>query len=401
MGVFISMSMLLLRRRLETPFSSWVVGVVGFASWLILVSTYVDAAIILVLFILLSLPIYFFLNKEVFKDILRIIPVTGLMVLLATPVLTYATFLTFDLRLRAATGTGIPSAIWALPSEILGFVDVFSQNSITRSIETTVLGILITSSIFWQILKKLQQKNLAGDFAVLGATGFLTIGIGFVLSYTGKLHSNYIYTKVSVYVAPIIIIVWIASLKTPKSVVGNKTSSSEAKAFKFASSGYISLLLIISLIAVTSSYVASRNIATQGTEIPYTFAKLSQDKTAQRELAKYNYLTPYILSANYLGVIGNVHWISKATNDIELKNRLDVPLRLICYSIDTNCKPTTPRIPNARLESFGLIQYQSPLSTRQFAALSPKDRYKENFLVFGMTPIAIADRFIGGNPYYN
>ena len=154
------------------------------------------------------------------------------------------------------------------------------------------------------------------------------------------------------------------------------------------------------MIATFSSYTATKNISVQGTAIPYTFAKLIDDKDAQAELARYNYLTNYILSSNYLGVIGDIHWVSKAPNDLELKDRLDLPLRLLCFSVDTSCKPTTPRIPDAKLESFGLLQYESPITSREFAALSPRDRYSANFKVFGVTPIEIPERFIGGNPYY-
>jgi hypothetical protein len=71
LGVFTALTLLVQRRRLEQPFSSWIVGVIAFASWLILLATYVDAAIILTLFIFLSLPIYYFLNRGVFKDILK------------------------------------------------------------------------------------------------------------------------------------------------------------------------------------------------------------------------------------------------------------------------------------------------------------------------------------------
>jgi len=400
LGIFTAFALLLQRRRYEQLFSIWIVGIVAFASWLVLLATYVDAAIILALFIFLTLPIYFFLNRQVFIDLLRIIPLSGLAVLVATPVLTYATTLTFDLRLRAATGTGIPSAIWAFPSEIFGFIDVFSQESNSRSNETTALGIFLTLAILWQLVKKLPDKSIISDVAVMGIAGFITIAIGFVLSYTGKQHTNYIYTKIAVYVTPIIVIAWIVSFKSPKVPSGRKASSAQMRPYKYISAGYISAVCIAASIATFSSYTATKNISIQGTAIPYTFAKLIEDEAAQEELTKYNYLTNYILSSNYLGVIGDVHWVSKAPNDLELKGRLNLPLRLLCYSIDTNCKPTTPRIPDAKLESFGLIQYEAPITTEEFAALSPRERYAINFKAFGVAPSEIPERFIGGNPYY-
>ena len=400
-GIFITLSLLIQRRRFEQPFHLLPVGIFGFASWLTLFATYVDAAIILVLFICISLPIYYFLNREVFRDILKVIPFSGLAVLLATPVLTYATVITFDLRLRAATGTGIPSAIWPFPSELLGFVDVFSQATILRSPETTLLGLLLTLTIFWQLAKKIPQRNLGSDFAALGIAGLAAMFVGFILSYTGKLHTNYIYSKISVYVAPIVLIALIANLKTPKSQNLKKPTSKQMQSQKFAMSGYFAVLISIALITGASSFNATRNIVKQSTNIPYAYVGLMENKELVAGLSKYNYLLSYTAPANYVGVFANVHWISKAPNDIVLKDRLDIELRLLCFSSDVNCKPATPLIPNAELQKYGLIEYQSPFTTRIFNALSPRDRFRVNFEAFGLPPTVIPERFIGGNPYYN
>ncbi|MEI6021385.1 MAG: insulinase family protein [Bacteroidota bacterium] len=122
---------------------------------------------------------------------------------------------------------------------------------------------------------------------------------------------------------------------------------------------------------------------------------------AQKVLSENNYLVTYIADANYLGIFADVHWISKAPNDMILKDRLDVPLRILCYSYDGNCKPATPRISDPVLEKYGLIQYESPYTTREFAALTPRERYAANFNATGQAPFEIPERFIGGNPYYN
>jgi hypothetical protein len=150
-----------------------------------------------------------------------------------------------------------------------------------------------------------------------------------------------------------------------------------------------------------SSFSATNSLSTQGTTIPYEFANLIENKDLQERVSEYNYLTPYILSANFLGVIANVHWVSKAPNDIKLDSRQSKEMRLICYSVDTNCKPTTSRISDPELEKFGFIQFESPISTEEFSKLSPRDRYKFNFEVFGTAAQEIPERFIGGNPYYN
>jgi hypothetical protein len=41
------------------------------------------------------------------------------------------------------------------------------------------------------------------------------------------------------------------------------------------------------------------------------------------------------------------------------------------------------------------------MTTKEFAELTPRLRFDENFRVFGQDPQVIPERFIGGNPYYN
>ena len=401
MGIFTTLVLVIQRRRAEVPFSLRVVGLFGFASWLILYATYVDAAIILAMFICISLPVYYFVNRAVFKDIVKVFPLSGLAVLVATPLLTYATIITFDLRLQAAQGTGTGAGIWPYPSESLGFVDVFSVPSAIRSAETTVVGLLLTLSIAWLLIKRIPKRTIDSDFAALGITGLATMLVGFILSYAGRLHTPYIFSKISVYVAPIVVIAFIAILKEPKSSGSKKASGKQAQTKKNSALGYQVVLISLAIITAGSSLNATNNNAKQSGVISYAFAPLMQDKQAQATLSSNNYLVSYIADANYLGIFADVHWISKAPNDMILKDRLDIPLRILCYSYDANCKPSTPRISDPVLEKYGLIQYESPYTTREFAALSPRDRYAANFNAVGQAPFEIPERFIGGNPYYN
>jgi hypothetical protein len=401
MGIFTTLALVILRRRSEQSFSLKVVGLFAFASWLILYATYVDAAIILAMFIFISLPVYYFINRVVFNDILKVFVLSGLAVLAAAPVLTYATIITFDLRLQAAQGTGTASTLWPFPSESLGFIDVFSQTNAVRSPETGLVGFVITASIVWLLVKRITKRNLDSDLAALGITGLLTMLVGFVLSYAGRLHTPYIYSKISVYVAPIVVIAFIAILQAPKQTGSKKSSNKQGKAGKNSSLGYQSVLISLAIVTAVSSFNATNNNAKQSGVISYSFAGLMQDEQAQKTLSENNYLVTYIADANYLGIFADVHWISKAPNDIILKDRLDVPLRVLCYSYDGNCKPATPRISDPVLEKYGLIQYESPYTTREFAALTPRDRFTANFNATGQAPFEIPERFIGGNPYYN
>jgi hypothetical protein len=383
------------------PFRSLLVISTG--SWTILIATYVDAAIILGLLGLVASIVFIFIDKRISLEIVKNFAFSGVIALLINPVLTYATILTFDLRLKAATGTGLASNLWSFPSEIFGFIDVFSSTEAKRSFETMLLGIIVTSAIIFSLVKKSRVGQGDYHLAYLSLSAFIVVLIGFILSYTGKLQTNYIYNKVSIYVTPLIIILWVTSFKLPnqKSPRNSNMKMLTSRDRHVSKIGFALSLLIVTGIPMVSSFSATKSLSTQGTTIPYDFAELIENKSVQKRIKDYNYLTPYILSANFLGVIGNVHWVSKAPNDIKLDSRESKEMRLICYSVDTNCKPATKRISDPELEKFGFIQYESPISSLEFSKLSPRDRYRVNFEVFGLTPQEIPERFIGGNPYFN
>jgi hypothetical protein len=161
------------------------------------------------------------------------------------------------------------------------------------------------------------------------------------------------------------------------------------------------LLVVILSSSVFGAVSVSSKLSTEGSTISNEMKELISSKELQTRLSQYNYLTPYVLSANYLGVLGEIYWISKSPNDMNLETRMTRELRLICYLGDPNCKPSSAKISDPDLERFGLIQYAAPITTEEFSALSISDRYKFNFNVFGMKPIPIPGKFIGGNPYLN
>jgi len=359
-------------------------------AWLAIAVTYIDAAIVMVLFALVTVIVLSLFSRKSVIPFVKVFFISGLIAALAVPVFTYASLLTFDFRIRAASGTGLPSQIWPLPSEILGFVDIFTSDSSARTSETMLLAILITSYFIYKLIQgKFKIKSLSW-LSNLGIAALAVVGVGFVLSITGKLGTNYIYLKVATYIAPLLIISLFLLLDGTKSVLGKR---------KFSWNLITPALLMV--IALTSSYNSSGNLAKQGTNIPGEFGKLLDDPEIQRELNDFNYLTPYITAANFLGVFGNTHWISKAPNDLILEDRLDIELRLICFSVDTTCLPSTERISSPKLESFGFMIFKAPMTTGEFEALTPKARFDENFKAFGQEPQVIPDRFIGGNPYYN
>ena len=83
--------------------------------------------------------------------------------------------------------------------------------------------------------------------------------VGFVLSYAGRLHTPYIYSKISVYVAPIVVIAFIAILQAPKQTGSKKSSNKQGKAGKNSSLGYQSVLISLAIITAASSFNATSN----------------------------------------------------------------------------------------------------------------------------------------------
>lgn len=361
--------------------------------WLGASVTYIDASIVLVLYSLVLAILLLVFNRQKLSIFLKVLTVSGLVAASLVPIFTYATALTFDFRLKAATGTGIPSKIWPLPSELMGMVDIFTSGSQTRTPETLLAALILSAYILFKVLQSVLRHSETSWLGILGLATLMVFGIGFLLSVTGRLGTNYIYLKVSTYIAPLAVIVLLALL--------DHSYNKSAKPIRQTYPLYLITPIIFTLLALSSGSNSNSSFYRQGMTVPNGFKPLLEDDKLQAELTAYNYLTPYIISSNVLGVLGDVHWISKAPNDLILDSRMDKELRLICFSVDTSCQPKTPRIPNPRLESFGLLIFESPLSTKDFVALTPRIRFDENFRVFGQDPQVIPDRFIGGNPYYN
>jgi hypothetical protein len=126
--------------------------------------------------------------------------------------------------------------------------------------------------------------------------------------------------------------------------------------------------------------------------------EILSNEEAQTELTKYNYLTTYRALSNVLGFVGDVHWVSKAPNDQRLETRLGNEMRLICFAGDGACLPKTQEIRVPSLNKYGLRVFQSPITTAQFAALPPLERYYAAMDAIGQARFEIPERFIGGNP---
>lgn len=386
LGIYFSI-ILIIKQNEKKILRNFLVLGVSTSSWIILLTTYVDAAFILVIFLLVLMILLLGTKDHLSKQVFLCLTTGGFLSLLLNPVLTYSTLSNLDLRGQSAGNTGIDSNVWLLPSELIGFTSGTTSLSIARSAPSFALGIIITFGFL--ILMSINLNKSAFSKILLSLS--LTLILGFVASRF-LADSNYIYHKIGVYLAPAFVV--FSLLKVEEITKSQKKQNLSTKLILVNS-----LLVLFTLNSIISASATSTAVSKQGSTISNEMKNLIGSEKLQERLSEYNYLAPYVLSGNYLGVIGNVHWISKSPNDIDLGTRASYQLRLICYKGDPNCNPSTKAIEDPELEAFGLVQFESPISSTEFSNLSIKERYSINFRVFGMPEIVVPEKFLGGNPY--
>lgn len=152
-------------------------------------------------------------------------------------------------------------------------------------------------------------------------------------------------------------------------------------------------IMVASVVSVNTGLIRQQEFS-----YPSEMTTILNDEAAQSELSNYNYLTTYRSISNVLGFVGDTHWVGKAPNDILLATRMDKEMRLICFTGDTLCTPKTPEIVGNILNTYGFKVYQSPITTAQYATLTPLDRFHAAMDAVGQPRFDIPDRFVGGNP---
>jgi hypothetical protein len=77
---------------------------------------------------------------------------------------------------------------------------------------------------------------------------------------------------------------------------------------------------------------------------------------------------------------------------------MNYEMRIICFKGDTACAPKSTEILDSVLSKYGLRVFQSSISTMDYAALKPLDRYYAAMDAVGQARFEVPERFIGGNP---
>lgn len=365
--------------------------------WLANAVTYIDSSMTLAAVFIVSIVfLAFFTKKDLSVSLAKTTFYGGVLAALIVAPYTFAAISTMSIRLRLASGTGFLFNHWPLPSEMLGLINIWTgEAGKARDPLILFLGILFSAAIVTTIVRGLPSKNLWDrSVSYLGLSILLVCGAIALWASQTSLGSNYSYVKVATYVTPIFLL-----------IIGERMSEnlhrSRAKNPKNDTPYVLRMITPLFFVGVMLLSVVNSNLGLSKKSefsFPDSMIQILNNTEAQAELEKYNYLTTYRALSNVLGFVGDVHWVSKAPNDQRLESRIDREMRIICFDGDSACAPKTQEITIPSLNKFGLRVFQSPISTAQFAALSPKDRYFASMDAVGQARFEIPERFIGGNP---
>ena len=365
--------------------------------WLANAVTYIDSSMTLAaVFAISTLFLGIFTSKKTASNLALTTFLGGIIAALIVAPYSYAALSTLSIRLRLASGTGIIFDHWPLPSEILGLLNIWTgEAGRSRDPLILLLGILFSLSILILVLRGISSKNpWDRSVSLLGLSILLVCGSVALWASQTSLGSNYSYVKVATYLSPLFLL-----------VIGERMSANlqagRAKNPKNDTPLALRMLTPIFFVGVLLSSSISTNqglMSKSEFKFPLEMIKILNDDAAQEELSSFNYLTTYRSVSNVFGFVGNVHWISKAPNDQRLETRINQELRIICFDGDTACLPKTSQITGTVLSKYGFKVFESPISTSQFAALAPLDRYYAAMDAVGQARFEVPERFIGGNP---
>jgi hypothetical protein len=351
---------------------------------------YIDATFVIVAVIFAIMFVYVFINRSILLNLVKLVVIPGCVAIILAQVFIYNLFLGFRDRATAVSNTGVNVNNWKMPSQLMGLFSNYSvYNEKTPQITLTfsiVISLLMVMFLISQ-LRKRKSENL--DFAILGLISMLGYLLSFVVGFNLPTKSDYLYSKIGVYLAPFvmtsILIILIKNL-----------SSNKFKSITLGAILTLSLVNVGSAIAVENKFSSSKDVIIR---IPKEYRELINDDATRNYLESNNYIMPYKVAYNYLALFGVKYLISKAPNDMDFDKRMDNSLRVICFLGEVSCKVNTPQINNSELNKYGIIEYESTITTSEYKALSIIDRYNFVTDILGQQRISVPDKFLGGNPY--
>jgi hypothetical protein len=362
----------------------------GTCSFLSSSLSYVDGTFGAVLVVTILSILMLILNRNTLKSIIKYLVIPGITSLILTPLFTYLILSNLSGRANAASGTGVTTGIWKLPSQFIGLFTPYTSTFETKNNLTILISVLLSTFIVALLCYAFLRKNTPQYiFATLAISALIVNLFGFILGYYSRNQSDYIYNKISTYAAPFLTF----------SILIILFYFSQEKKFKSMS---IALITIISsVVLINSIYVENKFSSSNDTiiKVPNTYRNLLNDKKLYNYLDSNNYIMPYKPAYSFAGLFGVNYWISKAPNDMNLNSRINNPLRLLCFKGDNVCNPKSEPIQNPELEKYGIIEFQSQLTTLEYSKLSIIDRYNYATDSFSQPRINIPEKYLGGNPY--
>lgn len=365
--------------------------------WLANAVTYIDSSMTLAAVFLVSiLFLALFTNRDISISLAKTTFYGGLLAAIVVTPYSFAAISTMSIRLKLASGTGIIFDHWPLPSEMLGLINIWTgEAGKSRDPLIMLLSILFSVAIIATVLRGIPSKNLWDrSVSLLGLSILLVCGAIALWASQTSLGSNYSYVKVATYVTPLFMLVIGERMsENLKSGRARNTKNDTPYALRMVSPVFLVSIMVLSVGTANSGLIKKSEFT-----FPSSMTKILSNDEAQDELSKYNYLTTYRALSNVLGFVGDVHWVSKAPNDQRLESRMKNQMRIICFVGDNACLPKTQELSVPSLNKYGLRVYESPISSAQFAALKPLDRYYAAMDAVGQARFEVPERFIGGNP---
>jgi hypothetical protein len=359
------------------------------SSWIMSAVTYVDATFIVAFLVLIYTIFIFWINKALAKSLIKLMILPGALASILIPFFTYSILVNLSYRIDANIGTGNTSGIWKTPSQLIGIINVFKLVDDEQSNLTFIGSIFISIGIFIYLLVQLfRRSSIDKTISYLGLSSIVIVCFGFVISLNSREKSDYIYNKVTLYIAPFLLFSLL--------IVIFKNFERRHSKSRFS----YSLIILSSLIVISGlSFHNYFQNSPYTTVIPNGYKDLLQDLNLRNYLKSKNFLQPYKGAYNFTGLFGAEYWISKAPNDMILSSRIDNELLVLCFFGDSQCNPTTEQIKNVELEKYGILIFRSKVTTREFAELSIIERFNLNFDAVGQPRLTVPLKFQGGNPY--
>jgi hypothetical protein len=363
-------------------------------AWISSAISYVDSTLVVAALLTFCTFMLLIRMRIYGKKFVKFLILPGLLALVLNPIFVYSIYELLSFRFKANLGTGINTGNWRMPTQNFGLFASYTEFSDTQSTLLKLVSIVVfVITIFILVYSTLSRPRIKSVISYLIWASTIIILFAFVLAINSTNKSDYIYNKASTYIAPFFIL----GIFILIDLRNNKLLTKLSKSFYIV----VSVTILISSISIENAFANGRDFTVI---MPNQYLNLVQDKKIKNYLESNNYILPYKAAYNYTGLLGVKYWISKAPNDydLDIDSRISKPLLLLCFVGDNICNPKTSVVKHSlsdELSKYGIVEYESTLSTFEYKTLTISERYNYAFDIMGTERVPIPDKYMGGNPY--